>query len=369
MKKRIKIGIFAAVLLLAAAGCGRKQETHPTADSNGGYGAVIRENKTSVTLTKEITELENGLFAVQQEGEYGFEQFLAQGGAASDNEVAVFLTENLLKNVGLGFSGNFFGCSTLSVRSPEGEVLFGRNFDWNHCNTLIVRSNPENGYASIATVNMDFINAGSLSTSRIPPDVLTIAAMYAPLDGMNEKGLTVSVNMIQDSDTIHQNTGKPDITTTTAVRLLLNRAANAEEAVQLLEQYDMHTSMGYMIHFAIADNDGHHVVVEYVNNRMTVTDTPVVTNFYLTAGEKYGIGTAQSHERYEILTSQLKESHFMSMADVRDALDSVSKDNFGEFESTEWSIVYNQSTGEVHYYHRENYQNSFIFTVERNESK
>ena len=29
------------------------------------------------------------------------------------------------------------------------------------------------------------------------------------------------------------------------------------------------------------------------------------------------------------------------MDQVRDALDSVSKDNFGEFESTEWSIVFN----------------------------
>ena len=50
-----------------------------------------------------------------------------------------------------------------------------------------------------------------------------------PLDGMNEKGLAVSVNMIQDYDAICQDTGKPDLTTTTAIRLLfLDRAANVE---------------------------------------------------------------------------------------------------------------------------------------------
>lgn len=63
---------------------------------------------------------------------------------------------------------------------------------------------------------------------------------------MNEEGLAVSVNMIQDSDTIEQNTDRPDITTTTAIRLLLNQAGNVEEALELLEQYDMHASMGMM---------------------------------------------------------------------------------------------------------------------------
>ena len=38
---------------------------------------------------------------------------------------------------------------------------------------------------------------------------------------MNEKGLAVSVNMIRDNASINQNTDKPDLTTTTAVRLLL----------------------------------------------------------------------------------------------------------------------------------------------------
>lgn len=52
------------------------------------------------------------------------------------------------------------------------------------------------------------------------------------------------------------------------------------------------------------------------------------------------------------------------MTDVRDALDSVSKDNFGGFESTEWSIVFNQSTGEVRYYHRENYTSGYLFRLE-----
>lgn len=62
-----------------------------------------------------------------------------------------------------------------------------------------------------------------------------------------------------------------------------------------------------MIHFALADAGGRSVAVEYIDNEMTVTETPVVTNFYLTEGEKHGIGTSQSHDRYESLMERLEE--------------------------------------------------------------
>lgn len=207
-----------------------------------------------------------------------------------------------------------------------------------------------------------------LSNTRAIMDLMifwqkeALAGLYAPLDGINEMGLAVSVNMIQDNDTIEQNTDKPDLTTTTAVRLL-DKAANVEEAIALLNNYDLHASFGYMVHFAIADREGGSVVVEYVNNEMFVTETPVVTNFYLSEGEKNGIGTRQSHERYEILMERLNESGTIDMDALCDAMDSVSKDNFGEFESTEWSIVMNQFTGEVRYYHRENYDTVYTFTI------
>jgi len=174
----------------------------------------------------------------------------------------------------------------------------------------------------------------------------------------------VSVNMIEDSDTIEQDTDRPDITTTTAIRLLLDQAANVEEALELLSQYDLHASMGMMVHLALSDAAGNSVAVEYVNNEMVVTETSVVTNFYLAEGEKYGIGTAQSRTRYDILNEALEGQETMTETDVRDALDSVSKDNFGEFESTEWSIVMNQETKELTYYHRENYDQGYTILVE-----
>ena len=320
------------------------------------------ENLIRINPAEEITELKTGLSAVRYEGDYGFDTFLEQGGADTDAGVAAWLTSLLEQE--LSFSGTPFGCSTLSVENRDGGYLFGRNFDWNACNGLIVSAKPENGFASVSTVNLDFIRAGGMDISKLPDQMQALVSLYAPLDGLNEKGLAVSVNMIQDQAAIHQDTGKPDITTTTAVRLLLDQAEDVEEALELLEQYDFHSSMGMMVHLALADAGGRSVAVEYVDNEMIVTETPVVTNFYLAAGEKQGIGTAQSHTRYEILRQALEEHEEMTEIEMRDALDSVSKDNFGEFESTEWSIVMNQETKELIYYHREDYETRYLISVE-----
>ncbi len=83
-------------------------------------------------------------------------------------------------------------------------------------------------------------------------------------------------------------------------------------------------------------------------------------------GEKYGIGTEESKIRYAMLEDMLQGDSSYSMDGIRDALDSVSKHNFdSEFASTEWSIAYNQSTGEVRYFHREVYDRYYSFIVRR----
>jgi len=68
---------------------------------------------------------------------------------------------------------------------------------------------------------------------------------------------------------------------------------------------------------------------------MIVTKSPVLTNFYLTEGEKQGIGTEQSHRRYDILIELLEQKEIFSTEDMQDALDSVEKHNFNDGVTTE----------------------------------
>ncbi|MBD5506155.1 MAG: linear amide C-N hydrolase [Lachnospiraceae bacterium] len=363
VRAKLWIGILISVPLLA--GCGDRHASVNRADTAVQSQRAERETVEYIDVSSTITKLESGFSVVRFEGNDGFETFLNQGGAESDQEVLQFLTGTMLDSAdGLSFEGGAFGCSTISVENTAGGYYFGRNFDWNKCDAMMVVSYPSSGYASFSTVNIDFIRQGAGFASHFLSDeMLTVAALYAPLDGMNEKGLCVSVNMIQDGDTISQSTEKPDITTTTAIRMLLNQAADVDEAIELLEQYDFHASMGYMIHLAIADSIGKSVAVEYIDNKMNVIETPILTNFYLSEGEKNGIGTSQSHTRFEILEETLEEISVMDSGQVRDALTSVSKGNFGEFESTEWSVVFDQSALTAEYYHREDYSKSYAFKL------
>lgn len=82
--------------------------------------------------------LEKGLSAVRFDGEYGFDKFIEQKGASSDSDVVSFLMSYLKQN-NISFNADNFGCSTIMVKNPDGDSLFGRNFDWKHCNALIVQ--------------------------------------------------------------------------------------------------------------------------------------------------------------------------------------------------------------------------------------
>lgn len=315
-----------------------------------------------------IEKVDDGLYTMTYKGDYGFAAFLEKGGAASDAEVGDHITEFL--------SHGFYkvkpqtqkqGCSTVYTKGETGGYLFGRNYDWRDCTIMVVQTKPEDGYASVSTCNMDFLGFGEgYLPEGFANKMLALSSVYVPLDGINEKGLCVADLIIDVEEETCQDTGKPNLTTTTAIRLLLDHAANVREAVELLEQYDMHSSADMMHHLAIADNEGNSVVVEYIDNELVVTDTPVVTNFFVAEGEKQGIGSEQSKIRFTILEDWLAQRTAATQEQMKEALQSVSQKAMGEeFEKTVWSIVYDQSSAEAVYYFREDYGKSYSFPVER----
>ena len=289
-----------------------------------------------------------GLYTMEYAGDYGFDDFL-ETGASSDTELIQFVTSKLLKGIPLKFSIPNLGCSTFNATTTDGEAIFGRNFDLTYSPALFVRCDPENGYASLSTVNLGFLG---YHETKLPDNLLssiiTLAAPYAPLDGVNEKGLAIGVLLIPKEAT-NQQTDRIDITTTTAVRMVLDKAATVEEAVALLSQYDMHSSANSSYHFQIADASGRSVVVEYLGNEMKVVemqgDWQAATNFLLSEGvEDPGHG----QDRYAILEKTLNDKGGVLDEDEgMDLLEAVSQDlhlnDENEISGTQWSIVYNLS--------------------------
>ena len=115
--------------------------------------------------------------------------------------------------------------------------------------------------------------------------------LYHKLDGINEKGLCVADLVAGDTIKTAQERGNLSVTTTTAIRLLLDKAATTQEAVQMLSSWDMHSSINWAHHLAISDASGESVVIEWVNNEMQVIPSVAVTNHYLSPlRENVGVG-------------------------------------------------------------------------------
>lgn len=348
MKKVLKwVGIGLAALLVAAI---------------GGAWAMFG---TSLKAANSVEKLEDSLYSMEFTGDYGFDVFLAQGGAASDSGVAdylvSFLSHGFYKKDSKIEPGSF-GCSTIYTQDTDGAYYFGRNYDWTECSAMIVHTKPTNGYESISTCCLDFLGFGEdfVPDSSIMNRMLSIAAIYVPLDGMNSEGLMVADLMAGDKEETHQQTGKTALTTTTAIRLLLDKAASVDEAVALLKQHDMNSSIGSAHHLSIADAAGKSVVVEYVNGEMLVTETKIVTNHYLSDCEKQGIGSEQSHLRYDTLAAHTGAA---GADEVRGLLESVAQKNYPQtaenYEKTMWSIVYCPQESRADFYFAENYDHSY----------
>ncbi len=346
--KKWKIALFVVVLALTVMA--------------GGAGVMFREELTIVKSVCPIAGKEN-VYYMELDNDYHFEEFLENGGASSDGEVSAFLTNCISKGFyQVDVTNEGPSCSVVSALDDKNGHVWGRNFDWDGSVPIIVKCVPKDGYASISTC--DFKNiTGSAET--LPDDfinkMLAIAALYVPMDGINEAGLCVADLEVNEGGMKAVDTEKPDLTITTAIRLLLNRAATVEEAVELLGQYDIHASGGISHHLAISDASGASVSIEFVDGEMIVVDTNCLTNFNLANGDT-AAGGESARERYELLCSVYEEKKgILTGGEIKTALSRVSKTE-GAWK-TQWSIVYSEDTQTVDYYFNGKYEEpiSFLF--------
>ena len=288
----------------------------------------------SISSQAGMTRINDMFYTATYRGDYAFDRFLSLGGAKTEDEAFEFLKDTLAAPAGLEFRIDGMGCSTMQAKSEAG-YLFGRNFDWDNCPLLVLTTYPDSGYSSISSVNMDFVvqRSGSL-----PTDKLLVAAHYAPLDGMNQKGLCVSVNLLPDGMELRQSTGKPHLTITTAIRLILD----------LLQAYDLGTTTGLTIHYLISDASGHSVCVEFIHNVLSVIETPVMTNHYLTPGPYFGLARNNSLDRYDQLMEFLGQHPSCCAAEVKTAM-------AGVFHGTQWTVIYDQACAAADFYHKDCY--------------
>ena len=350
MKKGIKIALFCFLGLLVVAGIFMWIE----------FGPFV---KGALSVEK----LDDGLYYMEYRGDDGFDGLMEQGGFETTDQLASYAMEFLSKGhykPDVKSENADYGCSALTVKTSDGGVLMGRNFDYPSAIGMILHTIPDRGYESITTFNVKFYGFGDdYKPEGFKNKFMALSGLFVALDGINEKGFAMADLMAGDSTLTHQRTNKPDLSTTAAIRYLLNNAANVDEALKLLQSIDMHSDNGFAHHYAMADASGKSVVVEYVNNQMVVVESPIVTNHYLCEAKK-NVGLIPGDHRYEKLWKQYDEAGgIMNMQQLKDAIFSVSQSQRTGFLGTAWTMVMDLKNPSVTYYSRRQFDKPFHFEL------
>jgi hypothetical protein len=276
-------------------------------------------------------------------GDYGFDEFLNIG-ASSDKDIERFIINRLLKGIDIDLNISSAGCTAFTTENNKGEQIFARNFDFPYSPSLLLYTEPDNRYASVSIVNLSYAgyDENHLPEPNRLSSFLTLGAPYLSFDGMNECGVTMAFLAVPYAEPPQQE-GKISLNTTTAIRLVLDKAANVDEAVELLKQYNYYFSGDVECHYLIADPSGKSVIVEFLEEEVKVVESQknyqIASNFIAYNGLNIGEGQ-EAFDRYDGIEEELKDKNgIITPGEAMNLLEKVKIPD-----KTQWSVIYNLVT-------------------------
>lgn len=185
------------------------------------------------------------------------------------------------------------GCSSLNING-----IFGRNYDWKYTEQaeFVVRVPRIMGrYASIGVAYAPSKLTDDFVMSETPDELYKIVP-FMLVDGENEFGLAVNINVVpadygHTTGTIAEIEEKYKMCVMMLPRYLLDHYQNALEAANAVRDYisvysPKNDTVDVECHLMISDKNSTYCV-EFINNRtvvLNISDRPYITNFH-----RYGV--------------------------------------------------------------------------------
>jgi hypothetical protein len=235
-----------------------------------------------------------------------------------------------------------WACSLFAAMDGDRGLIYGRNFDWDHSPALLLFTDPPDGYASVSMLDISYpIDeevAGDLISLPLSERKRLLEVPSWPFDGMNERGLIIGMAAVPSSP-LPRDPSRQTIDSLMIIRMVLDLAQNADEAVGILGSYNVSWGGGPPLHYLVADASGQAALVEYIDGKLVVlrSDEP-----YLVATNHLR-GTLGPYDdsgcwRYDFLAEGLSRSRgVVSSCGAMALLHGVSQPN------TQWSVVYSAS--------------------------
>ena len=182
-----------------------------------------------------------------------------------------------------------FGCSSV----VNGNFV-GRNFDYFNTPApyfMVWTDAGQDHYASLAMSFAPLDKTNFIKSSQTVPDDINhystpeqLARLTTmALDGVNEKGLCCTTHVVYPTDANNTdrgtNPGAPELSLYMVCRYVLDHAATADEAIELLKKRNIRLMDPNMVfHWIIADRN-HSYIVEVADDQLRYTDKKrVMTN-------------------------------------------------------------------------------------------
>jgi hypothetical protein len=258
-----------------------------------------------------------------------------------------------------------WGCSLFAALDDPDNRLYGRNFDWEYSPALLLYTEPSDGYDSVSMVDIAYFGfdgdkAHSVAGLPLAERQSLLSAPLWPFDGMNEAGLVVGMAAVPAGN-MRPDPGKETIGSLGVIREMLDHAADVDEAVAILESYNVDMEGGPPLHYLVADCSGRAVLVEFYRGQTVImpNENPwhQATNFLrASTGD-----SAQGHcRRYDRIHETLSAAGGrLDRQEAMDLLASVAQPN------TQWSVVYNASDGTIDVVMGRDYASPHSFQLER----
>ncbi len=168
-----------------------------------------------------------------------------------------------------------------------------------------------------------------------------------PFDGMNERGLAIGMAAVPPGD-METDPNKPTIDELAVMREILDHAASVDEAINLLSSYNIVMST-IPLHYLVASAAGESALIEFYQGKMIVyrNEEPwqIATNFLVasTGGKPEG-----QCPRFDRIARELQAAEGrLNNAEAIQLLSDVSQAAPASEAPTQWSVVYDLSSGDI----------------------
>ncbi len=247
-------------------------------------------------------------------------------------------------------------CTSFAALNQQGGAIFGRNFDWRHRASLLLFTDPPNGYASVSMVDLFYLGFEGMQEIPWSNRFNLLGAPYATIDGMNECGVAIGQNAVPRRK-IPKDPNRPTLLNSQLLRLVLDYAKDVNEAISLIRGYNAEFIVP--VHFHIADASGESAIVEYTDGKIVVVrqENPwqVSTNFLISEKNKPDCW------RYKLVNETLRKVEGKILQE--EAMRVLAE---AKLDHTVWSVVYNLSTGQIRLAMGKDYEDVHSFKLEMN---